>query len=139
MVLAILWPGIRVTLADRSARKARFLQRTAASVGLVNAEVKCHDVEVDPLADRYDFITSRAVAPVAKMWPWVAENLVSGGVFVHMSHVVGSMDLPKDLSMDLMQCRTAGGEVSVVLRIPGLDSRHVVTVVRKTLAGDQSS
>lgn len=131
MVLAILWPDVAVTLVDRSAKKARFLERTAAGIGLVNTEVKCHDVEVDPLAERFDYVTSRAVATVEKMWPWASECLVPGGRFVHMSYVVGSIER--------VQRRVDDRGDTVVLQIPGLDSQHVVTVVRKTQAGDQTT
>ncbi len=122
MILAILWPGTHVTLLDRSAKKTRFLERSANTLGLANVEVKCHDVEAEPLSERFDFITSRAVAPVSVMWPWVSKNLCPDGVFVHMSYVVDATHSVK--------ISTGPSQESVVLDVPGLDSRHVITVIR---------
>lgn len=122
MILAILWPDTHVTLLDRSAKKTRFLERSANTLGLANIEVKCHDVEAEPLSERFDFITSRAVAPVSMMWPWVCRNLSPDGVFVHMSYVVDATHSEK--------LPIGSRHESVVLEVPGLDSRHVITVIR---------
>ncbi|RYG58674.1 MAG: 16S rRNA (guanine(527)-N(7))-methyltransferase RsmG [Alphaproteobacteria bacterium] len=60
LVLAILAPGHRFTLAERDQRKAAFLHTAIHSMGLTN--VKVHAADVKSLDNQFDIITSRAWA-----------------------------------------------------------------------------
>ena len=60
LILAILLPGHRFTLAERDQRKAAFLHTAIHSMGLAN--VKVHAADVKSMEYQYDVITSRAWA-----------------------------------------------------------------------------
>ena len=60
LILAILQPQHRFTLAERDQRKCAFLHTAAHSLGLTN--VKVHAADVKTLTNQYDVITSRAWA-----------------------------------------------------------------------------
>ncbi|MEZ5594909.1 MAG: 16S rRNA (guanine(527)-N(7))-methyltransferase RsmG [Pseudomonadales bacterium] len=123
IVIAVARPDLAVVLVDRSARKVRFLERVRDQLGLANIETRCHDVQKAPLPERFDLITSRAVAPVSVMWEWLAGNLVDQGVFVHMSFA-STVQIPQLPALP-------GARVdSRELRVPGLDQPHRLTLVR---------
>jgi len=56
---AIFLPGSRVTLVERSGRKAAFLRNAAARLGLANVEVM--DNSVEQLSDTFDVVMFRAL------------------------------------------------------------------------------
>lgn len=60
IILAILAPGHRFTLAERDQRKCAFLHTAAHTLDLGN--VKVHAADVRTLQNQYDVITSRAWA-----------------------------------------------------------------------------
>lgn len=67
IVLAMLLPGVKVTLLESLARRAEFLQECVAELGLENAEVlrgRAEDLAGQTLAD---VVCSRAVAPLDKL------------------------------------------------------------------------
>lgn len=67
IVLAILLPGVRVTLLEPLARRVEFLEQSIADLGLANVDVlrgRAEDV-AGHLAG--DVVTARAVAPLAKL------------------------------------------------------------------------
>ncbi len=67
IVLAILLPGVRVTLLEPLARRVEFLAECVAELGLSNAEVvrgRGEDVAGHTVGD---VVTSRAVAPLDKL------------------------------------------------------------------------
>jgi len=124
LVIAILCPGVATQLLDRSARKVRHLSRCVQSLGLANVETKCHDVEREAVSDRFDLITSRAVAPAQAMWPRLRGNLQPNGWFVHMSFTAGDTAQPPEVP---------GGKSRMeVLQIPELDARHIVAVIENS-------
>jgi len=67
IVLAILLPGVQVTLLEPLARRVEFLQQSVAELGLANVEVVRGRAE--ELAGQLagDVVTARAVAPLDKL------------------------------------------------------------------------
>jgi len=67
MVLAIARPDLRFVLLEATAKKARFLEETAQSLGLSNVKVKCERAELaaapgTDLRESFDLVVARAVA-----------------------------------------------------------------------------
>ena len=63
--LAITLPGLRFTLLEATAKKARFLEQTATELGLANVSVVCERAESfgrGPERERFDATSSRAVS-----------------------------------------------------------------------------
>jgi 16S rRNA (guanine527-N7)-methyltransferase len=67
VVLAIMLPGVKVTLLEPLARRVEFLEECVAALGLANAQVVRGRAE--EFADRMlaDVVASRAVAPLDKL------------------------------------------------------------------------
>jgi 16S rRNA (guanine527-N7)-methyltransferase len=79
IVLALLLPGVRVTLVEAMARRVSFLEQCVAELGLENVEVVRGRAE--DMAGRLvvDVVTSRAVAPLEKLAGWCIGLLRPGG------------------------------------------------------------
>jgi 16S rRNA (guanine527-N7)-methyltransferase len=83
LVLAVLHPAVRVRLVESRVRRARFLQRCAAELGLANVEVAvgraeelAHRGEWREAADR---VTARGLAPLAVLLELSLPFLAPGG------------------------------------------------------------
>ncbi|MGE5132134.1 MAG: 16S rRNA (guanine(527)-N(7))-methyltransferase RsmG [Gemmatimonadota bacterium] len=80
LVLAILLPGVTVTLLERMGRRAAFLRECVAELGLANATVlqaQAGEV-VGKLAA--DVVTARAVAPLSALAPMALPLARPGGL-----------------------------------------------------------
>lgn len=75
--LAIARPDIAVTLAERRANRASFLQLVLEALPLPNVEVRAGDVVSLPAAS-FDVCTARAFADLPRTWV-AAEPLLSDG------------------------------------------------------------
>lgn len=128
--LAIAAPDLRWVLADRSARKIRFLDTVIAALGLGNAETWQVDLGRGG-DDRFPVITSRAMGAPADLVRRLGPHLEPGGTLILLTGAGGCRaaldpDGREDLGDEF--CR------GVVRRfeIPGLDRSHEVTIIRHT-------
>ena len=67
--LAILFREVRFTLCDSIGKKVKVATAVAESLGLEN--VTTVNARVESLPQRYDYIVSRAVAPLSDLYGWV--------------------------------------------------------------------
>ena len=67
--LAILFPEVRFTLCDSIGKKIKVAAAVSEALGLRN--VTTVNARVESLPDRYDYIVSRAVAPLGELYGWV--------------------------------------------------------------------
>ena len=72
--LAILFPKTEFTLCDSIAKKISVVQHVAAELKLSN--VRTHVGRVEKIQDRFDFIVSRAVAPMQELIQWTGGKLL---------------------------------------------------------------
>lgn len=75
--LAIFFPDSHFTLVDSIAKKTKVTAEIAKSIDLPNVEVVTSRAE--ELKEKWDFVVSRAVAPVPKLMSWVEKNIKPGG------------------------------------------------------------
>lgn len=76
ITVALLWPNVRVVLADRRLRAVRFAEVACARFGIENAEAQVKELSLPPAdaADCYALILLRAFAPtgealgLTKLW-----------------------------------------------------------------------
>lgn len=76
--LAVALPEVAVTLVERSAKKARFLNRVRRELDLPNVDVRCVDL-ADLPASCCDIATARALMPPAALWRSARAMLRPGG------------------------------------------------------------
>jgi 16S rRNA (guanine527-N7)-methyltransferase len=67
--LAILFPEVHFTLIDGTQKKIRVVEAVAQELGLTNVRALAHRAEQHK--EKYEFVVSRAVAPLAELYQWV--------------------------------------------------------------------
>lgn len=74
--LAILFPEARFTAADSIRKKITVVEGVVSALGLENVEPRC--VRVETLAERYDYVVSRAVTAMPEFVQWVWDKIERG-------------------------------------------------------------
>lgn len=74
--LAILFPGAQFTAADSIRKKIAVVEGVASALGLQNLCPRC--VRVETLAERYDYVVSRAVTAMPEFVGWVWNRIERG-------------------------------------------------------------
>ncbi len=67
--LAIFFPEVKFHLVDSIGKKIKVVLAVAEALGLKNVTAEHSRVE-DIKNRKFDFVTSRAVAPLAELWKW---------------------------------------------------------------------
>ncbi len=67
--LAMEFPDTRFTLCDSIGKKITVAGAVAEELGLSN--VRCVNARAESIPDSWDWVVSRAVAPLDKLYPWV--------------------------------------------------------------------
>ncbi len=68
--LAIFFPEVRFVLVDSTGKKIRVVQEVAGALGLKNVSAIHARAEELKMAGQFDFVVSRAVAPLNKLLAW---------------------------------------------------------------------
>jgi 16S rRNA (guanine527-N7)-methyltransferase len=126
VVIAICCPEIRVDCVDTVAKKAAFIQQTAAQLKLAN--LRGVHARVENLSGPYDLVCSRAFASLADFVTWSAGALAGQGVWLAMKG-----KRPDDEIAAL----PAGVDVFHVeqLAVPGLDAERCIVWMRQRREG----
>lgn len=74
--LAILYPDVEFTAVDSIGKKIKVVQAVVESLGLEN--VTTHNCRVETLGDKWDWVISRAVAPLGDLLSWTKGSFSKG-------------------------------------------------------------
>lgn len=122
--LAIVKPGLRVTLVESAGKKARFMRQAIRELGLEGAQVAESRIEAVDEPGAYAAITARALATIPLILELGGHLLAGDGVLLAMKGVHPADELaqlPPDWAV----------RESVPLHVPGLTAeRHMVVVGR---------
>ena len=126
--LAIVKPGLRVTLVESNGKKARFLREAVRQLGLKDVRVAESRIEAVDEPGAFDAITARALATLPLILELGGHLLKPDGVLLAMKGVYPA---------DEIAALPAGWELAAShpLRVPGVDAeRHLIVVGRTTPA-----
>ena len=132
--LAVMRPGLRVTLLDSLGKRVDFLRDVSAALKLQN--VACVQGRAEEFAvgqrEAYDWAVSRAVAALPVLCELCLPLVKVGGVFLAMK----SVESDRELEEAGPALRALGGQVERVsdYAIPGTEIRHRLVVIRKASA-----
>lgn len=84
LVLAIARPDLEVTLVEPLLRRTSFLEEVVTSLGLARVSVVRARAEEVRDGDRFDVVTSRAVAPLGRLLRWSMPLVAPSGAMVAM-------------------------------------------------------
>ena len=84
MVLKIIYPNLKVTLLDSTAKKCHFLEMVIDKLGLKNIEVINDRAEEysHKVREKYDIVTARAMAPLKHLLEYGIPLLKVNGNFI---------------------------------------------------------
>jgi 16S rRNA (guanine527-N7)-methyltransferase len=131
--LAVLAPGLRVTLVEATGKKVAFLEAAVAALDLAGVDVRhgrAEDLAHQPdLREQFDIATARAVAPLPALVELCLPFLRPGGRLL----AAKTAGIDAEIAAASGALRLLGGDLAgaVPLNLPGLDDRQIV-VVRKT-------
>jgi len=72
--LAILFPEVSFTMIDSIGKKIKVVQEIANAIGLKN--VQAHSMRAEKVKDSFDFVITRAVAPMMDLVKWTRKNYI---------------------------------------------------------------
>jgi len=126
--LAIVKPGLRVTLVESNGKKARFLREAVRQLGLKDVRVAESRIEAVDEPGAYDAITARALATLPLILELGGHLLKPEGTLLAMKGVYPAEEIA---------ALPAGWEVTAShpLRVPGVDAERHLVVVHRTGAG----
>lgn len=130
--LLIYRPDLQVTFFDSLQKRLTFLQRVVETLGLRaeflhgRAEEMAHK---PPYRERFDVVTSRAVARLRILAEWALPYVAPGGVFIALK----GAQYDRELDEAERALRVLGGAVAEVrpVRLPGLDDKRAVVYIKK--------
>ena len=112
LVLAILDPGLQVTLLDSNGKKVRFQRQAVMELGLDN--VRCEQVRVEAFDATFDQIISRAFASLGDFIGLTEPLLAEGGEWLAMKGGLEPRELESVPAHVVVHERLA-------LSVPGVD------------------
>jgi 16S rRNA (guanine527-N7)-methyltransferase len=126
IVLAIVRPGMKVSMIDTVHKKTAFLTQVKAELGLANVTVYTMKVQELSVTDKFDVITSRAFADLSDFVNWSSHLLAEGGRYIALKGVA-----PEDERQRLPAAWRVTGLQP--LQVPRLDAeRHLVFIEKST-------
>jgi 16S rRNA (guanine527-N7)-methyltransferase len=125
LVLAIVRPDLRVTLVEPMARRVAFLEEVRDRLGLETMHVVRERAEQWPDPPRFDVVTSRAVAPLAKLLAWSMPLVSETGVLLAMKGSSAADEIAEaagelrrwHASADVRTSSVSGSSVTTVVRV----------------------
>jgi 16S rRNA (guanine527-N7)-methyltransferase len=110
LVLAIARPDLSVTLVEPLLRRTTFLTEAVAELGLDRCEVRRARAEQLHGTERFDVVTSRAVAPLPRLLAWSMPLVAPAGALVAMKGARAAAEIA-DAGDDLRRLGCAEPEV----------------------------
>ncbi len=131
--LKILYPGLRLTLVDSVAKKARFLELAAGELGLAGVTVVADRVETlghDPaLREQYDWAVGRAVAEMRVLAEYLLPFCRVGGRLLAQK---GESAAAEVAAAAHALAELGGGAVTLTtVQLPETEEAHTLVVVKK--------
>ena len=132
LALKIVWPGLRLTLLDATAKKCRFMEHIASVLGLADVTVvqaRAEDFGQHAGRLAFDLALARAVSRLPTLLEYGLPLLKRGGWFV----IQKGREPQEELAQSRLALQTLGGSLHDVLpvTVPGLEAERSLLLVAK--------
>jgi 16S rRNA (guanine527-N7)-methyltransferase len=127
--LAIVRPDIAVTLIEATKKKAAFLQRAAAELGLSNVQVRperAEDVGMSDLRETFDVAVARAVATLDWLAEWCIPLVKVKGKMLAMKGKRAAEELPA--ATRAIRLVGGGKPITHPVELPGADNLVIIEI-----------
>lgn len=123
--LAIARPDLQVTLLEPLLKRSNYLAEITEKLGLDNVTVIRDRAENLGKETKFDVVTSRAVAPLAKLARWSLPLCKPGGMMLAMKGASASEEVERDKS----EIKRAQGERAEIITV-GAELEESTTLIR---------
>lgn len=123
--LAIARPDLQVTLLEPLLKRSNYLAEITEKLGLDNVTVIRDRAENLGKDAKFDVVTSRAVAPLAKLARWSLPLCKPGGMMLAMKGASASEEIERDKSA----IKRAQGERAEIIAV-GAELEESTTLIR---------
>ena len=136
MVLAIVKPNLKVTLLDSNNKKTKFLEYLKKELNINNVEI-VHERAEDYIKnnrEKFDYITSRAMASLRILCELSIPGLKIGGKFIAMK---GNLDSELKEAIDTINILNSKIEVDDKFNLPIECSNRENLIIKKISSNDE--
>jgi 16S rRNA (guanine527-N7)-methyltransferase len=126
LVLALARPDLVVTLVEPMARRVEFLTEAVATLGIDHVTIVRGRAEDLAGGERFDVVTSRALAPLPRLLGWSLPLLAVEGAVLALKGSSAQQEIDS-ATADLARWRVRADVV--VCEVPGVSPATVVRVV----------
>ena len=127
MVLAIVYPNIKVTLLDSNNKRINFLNELTNKLGINNVET-IHDrseIYAKNHKDMYDVVTARAVKNMKELTELCLPLVKVNGYFIPLKGIIGDeLDNAKDIIKNI----NGNIEDIIEFELPNGDTRTIIKI-----------
>lgn len=132
LAIKIVWPSLRLTLLDATAKKCRFMQHVVDVLGLTDVTVvqaRAEDFGQHAGRLAYDLALARAVSRLPTLLEYGLPLLKLGGWFV----IQKGREPQEELAQSRLALQTLGGSLHEVwpVTVPGLEAERSLVLVAK--------
>jgi 16S rRNA (guanine527-N7)-methyltransferase len=130
--LAIYYPEVKFHLVDSIAKKLKIVEAVAAATGITNITTQHTRVE-DIKNRKFDFVVSRAVAPLKDLWRWSKPLLRSKPTPEHTGSKPGLICLKGgDLAIEIQESGARPRVVNIreVFAEPYFEEKYLLYIPR---------
>lgn len=116
--LAIFFPEVKFHLVDSIAKKIKVVEAVAESIGLKN--ITTQHIRAEEIKNRkFDFVVSRAVAPLKELWKWSKPLLKNKAQGTNNKQQAGLICLKGgDLAKEIQESGTKPGIIEIFRIFP---------------------
>lgn len=136
MVLAIVKPNLKVTLLDSNNKKTKFLEYLKKELNINNVEI-VHERAEDYIKnnrEKFDYITSRAMASLRILCELSIPGLKIGGKFIAMK---GNLDSELEEAIDTINILNSKIEIDDKFNLPIEFSNRENLIIKKISSNDE--
>lgn len=135
--LAIMFPDVKFTLIDSIGKKIRAVEDIAFSLRLEN--VKAEQIRAEQVRGQFDFVVSRATAPLDKLMYWINRSISK----INNHHIPNGIICLKggDLTEELSFCKDKAlvYAISDYFREPFFETKKIIYLAALNSLKEQES
>jgi 16S rRNA (guanine527-N7)-methyltransferase len=130
--LAIFFPEVQFHLSDSINKKLKVVAAVVAATGLKNVTIQ-HTRAEEITGRKFNFVVSRAVAPLEMLWQWSKPLLVTPKPGAELTQKPALICLKGgDLSAEISASRVkpAVWEINKLFALPSFEEKYILSVFR---------
>jgi 16S rRNA (guanine527-N7)-methyltransferase len=132
--LAILYPDTQFLMVDSINKKLKVVQEVANAIGLTNITIR-HGRAEEIKDKTFDYVVSRAVAPLLKLWQWSGHLINKKGELKNANNTYNGLICLKggDLTQEIAESglRPLVWNIEGIYREPYFKEKYILFVPKK--------